>query len=205
MRPCGCHWLVSDSLVYAWLLEVGSYDLYQNRSRDGRSSKARPDPRSAQGGDPLPPPPEGYPRAWAARILTPAPGYRGAPARGVDVKPPPDRVPGSPQGPRKPLKRPKRPILAKNPDFGGFSGKWPFWGLFPGSRDSPRGGFYINPSRRPPRSSPGPRKGGFPGDPRKRPKKGLFGAPGPKSPKIGISGLPGPESRASGPAGGTPL
>jgi len=63
------------------------------------------------GGDPLHPL-RGLPRAWAARIPTPAPpGYRGAPARGVDVKPLPGRGSGRPQGAEKPPKTSKLPKM----------------------------------------------------------------------------------------------
>jgi len=57
-----------------------------------------------------------YPRAWAARIPTPAPaGNRGAPARGVDVKPPRNRGPGEPPGAPKTPKMPKKGNFGQNP------------------------------------------------------------------------------------------
>jgi len=62
-------------------------------------------------------------------------------------------------------------------------------GLFRPRRGSPRGGFYINPSRRPPRNPKIGVLGGFPG---KAPKRAFFAHFGLKSPKMGVLGLPGP-------------
>jgi len=66
--------------------------------------------------------------------------------------------------------------------------------LFPRPRDLPRGGFYINPSRRPPRSSPGAKKGLFPGFPREGPKRALFGGFWPNSRISGIWGSRAPRA-----------
>jgi len=154
--------------------------LYQILLPRQRGTPGRGAPlRSRPGGDPLLPL-RGIPRAWAARIPTPAPGYRGAPARGVDVKPSPGRASGDPSG------GPKHP---KNPKNGVFSPKWakmPFFGknaLFGHFRPffRPREkGFYINPSRRGPAV---PEKGvlwGLAGRAGKRAFLALFGASGPR-------------------------
>jgi len=70
------------------------------------------------GGDPLPLL-RRVPRAWAALGATPAPaGNRGAPARGVDVKPPLPAGPGEAPGAQNPPKTPKSPKKAILPHFG---------------------------------------------------------------------------------------
>jgi len=90
----------------------------------------------------------GVPRKRA--FLDP-PGNRGAPARGVDVKPPSR---GPPAGSKKAVFWPKRPKMAKKPEnrlFGHFSG---FWGVFRplrASRTRSRGGVLHQPL------APGPR------------------------------------------------
>jgi len=75
--------------------------------------------------------------------------------------------------------------------FGYFWPFWPFWpnlALFPDPRESPRGGFYINPSRRPPRNPEKGVLGGFPG---KGPKRAFFALFGQNPRNSGFSG-PGP-------------
>jgi len=117
----------------------------------------------------------------------PVPGtparYRGAPARGVDVKP----SPGDPgTGVPAPWRGPEGPP-------GGFPnpGRGPGWPGVPGaprdrSRTARRGGFYINPSRRGPAvpgavpGASGPREG-------QNPENRGFWAKSPKSPFLGVS------------------
>jgi len=72
--------------------------LLRDRRSQRRDPGGSPGPHGySPGGDPLHPL-RGLPRAWAARFPTPAPaGNRGAPARGVDVKPPRNRGPGEPR------------------------------------------------------------------------------------------------------------
>jgi len=69
--------------IYFGLPFVETYILLQYSVRDSGSG-GRPAPRYASpGGGPLPPPPEGYPRAWAALAPHPPPGVpRGPAARG---------------------------------------------------------------------------------------------------------------------------
>jgi len=88
---------------------------------------------------------------------------------------------------------PKMGNFGQNPRFWAFFRKIAIFSGFPGSPALPRGGFYINPSRRTPRSLPGAQKGLFPGIPRGGPKKAIFGTFRGKSPKSGILGLPGPQ------------
>jgi len=96
--------------------------------------------------------------------------------------------------------------LAKIPDFGHFSGKSLFLAVFQDFRTLPRGGFYINPSRRHPRSLPEAQKEPFPGNPRGGPKKAIFGRFRAKSPILGIFGLPGPLAPPDPPRSrGTPV
>jgi len=138
--------------------------------------------------------PPGEPSGTPPGPRTPrtAPGYRGAPARGVDVKPP---SPGSPDPVRGPLRGPGTSRGLPLPR-GGDPGsrirdpQGPSGALVPGtlpdrvrgappeapeaSRARPRRGFYINPSRR------GPAVPGGPGTPdatlRRRPgRPGLEG------------------------------
>jgi len=136
-----------------------------------------------QGGSPPAPSSGGVPPAPGRRWLaTPAPGgYRGAPPRGVDVKPPRGRGPGEPPG------APKRPKMAKMAIFHEKPAFWPFlakMAVFPIFRDfsgSRKRGFTSTPRAGAPVTpfwgfrSPGP------GEPREGPFWALFG----KIPKIG--------------------
>jgi len=115
-------------------------------------------PGRALRGPKVPPGPRGPKKGQKSPFLAPPGdtpqnpllGYRGAPARGVDVKPP---LAGLEKG----LEMPKKgifgqkgqfwPFWGKNPDFGVFGVFWAPWGT-PGTRL--RRGFYINPSRRGP-------------------------------------------------------
>jgi len=148
-------------------------DAIQDRLTAARPGAAGP--RSAPPGeDPCSPPLGATPAPGRRWLATPLPGNRGAPARGVDVKPPRNRGPGEAPGGQNPPKSPKKGFLAQNPDFGPFSAKTAFFRPFCLSRTSPRGGFYINPSRR----GPAVPKRGFlgpsPGNPRKRGFSGIF-------------------------------
>jgi len=118
----------------------------KRRSDPGQRGLPRLRPR----GRPPAPPPEGTPRLGGAFSHPRPAGYRGAPARGVDVKPSPGRGSGRPRGGRKRPKSPKKGFLAQKPDFWAFSPKMAFFRHFWDSQTSPRGGFYINPSRRGP-------------------------------------------------------
>jgi len=132
----------------------------------GARGPATPTPR----GRPPAPPPEGTPSLGGTGSRTPC-GNRGAPARGVDVKPSPGPGPGEPRGGSKPPKLPKMGIFGQNQRFWAFSPKSGLFGRFPGFQTLRRGGFYINPSRRTPRSSPE-------GPPRPRGPGPLPGLPG---------------------------
>jgi len=138
----------------------------------------------------------GETRRFVASGSSGTPGNRGAPPRGVDVKPPRS---GGPRGPGKPQ--------TGSPDLsGGSSGTgvpgdprsgvpdplprgrgspWQGPGPLPGSRRALRSpgarGFYINPSRRGPAVPAGPDRGpGVPGRSRRAP-----GEPAPAPPRRG--------------------
>jgi len=142
------------------------------------------------------------------------PPHRGAPARGVDVKPLPPGVPGRAQGAQKAPKTPKMGFLAQNRHFGHFSGKTAFLGLFPESRQTPRGVDVKPPSRGVPGPVPGvPRALGGPrprpgplGGPRRAPGGPLRGSgPGFRGPGEGVLHQPlAPGPRGSRPGSGGP-
>jgi len=172
--------------------EVMSLSMLQSCPRGSWSRGARGPATLLPGGDPRRPPSGTCPRPFRTGVGDPAPGNRGAPARGVDVKPSPGTGSGRPRGGRKAPKTAKKADFSQNPRFWPFFRKTAYFRHFPGSRASPRGGFYINPSRRPPRNPPGPQKGGFPGFCRGGPKKALFRAFWPKIPILRDLALPGP-------------
>jgi len=92
----------------------------------------------------------GFPAIPGERPFLGLPGYRGAPARGVDVKPPSRRGPGDPENPHFAQKGAKRAKITKNGQKGPFSCFWGFSGPLGPPRGSRKRGFYINPSRRGP-------------------------------------------------------
>jgi len=129
----------------------------------------QPRPRNAcgslQGTPPPTPPRRGVPPAEhgdsARGLRDPGRGLprdRGAPARGVDVKPSLGEAREGPPGAREGPKRAR--------DRSGTPGgvRRPIWDPGGPRRTPPRGGFYINPSRRGP-AVPGGGPGGVPGGP----------------------------------------
>jgi len=72
-------------------------------------------------------------------------------------------------------------FLAQNPDFGPFLLKTGFFRLFSHPRPLPRGGFYINPSRRGPAVPGGGSGEPPPGAPGLKPLRRGRGAPAPDS------------------------
>jgi len=107
-----------------------------------------------------------------ARPLRTPGGNRGAPPRGVDVKPPRGQGPGRPR---------RGPKSLKNGHFGHFWLKCPFLGILPilppfcpfwANPGAFQKGFYINPSRRGPAV---PQNGVLRGIPGKCPKRAIFG------------------------------
>jgi len=152
-------------------------------------------------GRPPAPPPEGTPSLGGTGARSPGPpgGYRGAPARGVDVKPSlRTGSGGSPRG----LKRPQNPKIAKKGDFSRFSHFLPILAkkrVFSRIRDPVPRGVLHQPL------APGPRgsqNGVFWAPPGKTPKKAVFRDFWPKSLFLGILGLPGPQGPPDPP--GTP-
>jgi len=125
-------------------------------------------------------------------------GNRGAPPRGVDVKPLGRRghpgalgAPGSPPGPR-PGRSPGSGPRDPDPGIRGPCPQGPGEGprrpgpRSPGSRDLARGGFYINPSRR----GPAVPRGGSGDLGSREGRKGPSGGPGRRTPLPGLRETP---------------
>jgi len=150
-----------------------------------RSPRGRP-PRPLWGPTPVP---FGTGTRGPGRPLRTPAGNRGAPARGVDVKPPPGTGSGEAPGGR------KRQKTAKNAQNGLFWRFWPFWpktGLFAGSGTPPRGVDVKPPSPGPAPGSRGP--GGSP-DGVPDPSRGPGGLP------EALQALPGGPGSPPGPPG----
>jgi len=113
-------------------------------------------PGYAQGETPYPLLRRGTPRLGGAGSH-PA-GNRGAPARGVDVKPSLGQGPGRPQGAEKPLKSPKSGFFGQNGQNSPFSAKMAFLAISDPFLDPAGRGFTSTPRRA--RRGPGP---GLPG------------------------------------------
>jgi len=130
-----------------------------------------------QGGTPCPLLRRGTPapgRRWLA-TPPPLPGNRGAPARGVDVKPPRNRGPGEAPGGSKPPKMPKMGIFPEKVGFWPFLAKMAIFTVFRDFSGSRKRGFTSTPRAGAPVTpfwgfrSPGP------GEPREGPFWALFG------------------------------
>jgi len=103
--------------TYLTLYRCGTRQRYPRGARD----------RYAPPGDGPPDGPGPPARGWDPGVPGPPAGNRGAPARGVDVKPSPGGVPGSPGRAGKALKMAFLAILGQNPENRAF---WPFFPIF---------------------------------------------------------------------------
>jgi len=166
------------------------------------------------GEPPRAPPRGGWARPWKGPSEPPeplrGPGHPGATPRGVDVKPTPAGIPGPvPAGLRTPEGVPGPPGEVSRPLPGGQKGPKPRFGAPAPIQPLPRGGFYINPSRRGPVPT-FPRDPKIPENSEKWPKMAFFCISryfpifGPFWPKMGKNGYFGDFQESRGKRGQGP-